>query len=165
MAHPVELAESAMMLWTQGLTFRAIADELKRLYGVSVSPGTISDWKRNGFPEDWEEFKAQYIARIRAKQIEELADYAIRARKHVFQSLSLVIATGVQELQKYLAGKSDVKVRSIEGIMRELREAARLYADLYGDPTKSVTALLEDLDEGQKLEVEAILAMSEGDKE
>lgn len=161
MPHPAELAESAMLLWTQGLTYRAIADELKRLYNVSVSPSTISNWHRDGFPEDWQQFKDRYIARIRAKQIEELADYAIKTKRHVFQSLSLIIATGVQEIQKYLAGKSELKPKSLEGIMRELREAAKLYAELYGDPSRSIEALLQELDEGQKLEVEAILAMNE----
>ena len=158
---PIEIAEAAMVLWAQGVGYTDIARELSNRFGRKISPSTVKSWHENGFPESWESFRDEYRARIRARMVEELADYAIKARKQVHGGLQLIIRTAIREIREYLEGRSEVKFRSMEAVVRELREALRMYHELFADPSEPIHRLMEDLTEAEKLEVEAILAMNE----
>lgn len=154
-----------MVLWAQGVGYTEIARMISDRFGRRVSPSTVKSWHENGFPESWEDFRDAYRARIRAQMIEELADYAIKARKQVHAGLQLIIRTSIKEIKEYLEGKSEVKFKSMESVLRELREALRMYHELFADPSEPIHRLMEDLSEAEKLEVEAILAMNEKPEE
>lgn len=154
-----------MVLWAQGVGYTDIARTLSERFGRKVSPATVKSWHESGFPEPWEAFRDAYRARIRARMIEELADYAIKARKQVHAGLQLIIKTATREIKSYLEGKSEVKFKSMESVVRELREALRMYHELFADPSEPIHRLMEDLTEAEKLEVEAILAMNEKPEE
>lgn len=158
---PLEIAEGAMVLWAQGANYTDIAKILSERFGKKISPSIVKSWHENGFPEPWEAFRDAYRARIRAKMIEELADYAIKARKQVHAGLQLIIRTATQEIKKYIDGNSEIKFKSMEALLREFRESLRLYHDLFSDPSEPIQRLMADLTEAEKLEVEATLAMNE----
>lgn len=163
MARPTaEIAEYAMILWaTEGLSFHQISDQIKARYGETFSPATVRGWKENRLPYDWEEWKKTYRARMTAKQIEEISDQALKARKYTYDLFNSLLHIQSNLLKRIIDGSEKLKPRSLESFMREVRETAKDYRELFADPAVLINELLKHLSDEEKAAIEGILILEQ----
>lgn len=151
-----------MQLFAEGLNYRQIANQLEKIVGKSYSPATISNWHEKNIPDNWDTFKESYKILKRAKQAEELADQALKTRGKIFSALNLQFMTLMNELLKYGKGETDLQFKSMEGVLRELRETMKLQAEYFTKPEDIIDALLSgNLTPEQQLQLEHYFSKEE----
>ena len=156
--YPIDVQEYAMMIWSQeGSSFAEIARRVKAEYNISVTGNTIATWKANSVPMNWDEWKGKYRARLAQKQIEEVSSEALKATERVRQALLYQIRVGLAEIERSQTGEG-ARAKSLEGVMRELRETLEMYHRLFSMPDSRVQEIMAPLSSAEQLEVEALLA-------
>lgn len=165
MKYVTEIAEFAVLLWAEGNSFPKISEQIHHRYEQRVSPATIRSWKENEHPYNWDDWKNKYRAQVAAKQIEDISTETLKARKQVYSGMNTLVGIGLLELQKYLSGDSELKPKSLEGLMRETREILKLYHELFGDASGVIQRISENITDEQMAELQAYLAMKDDDNE